>query len=69
MYSLEVYMFYDEDKKMFYFTLTCYVCKKAYKAYEGSPSYQLAKKNRTKTYCCEDCNNKIRYEAIKNFFR
>lgn len=54
---------------MFYYEVRCFSCKKTFKVYEGSLKYKQAKESQTKLYCCEDCNHKIRIEAILNFFR
>ncbi|WP_081755927.1 DUF2197 domain-containing protein [Paucisalibacillus sp. EB02] len=54
---------------MFYYEVLCYSCKKIFKVYEGSPKYKQAKENKIKVFCCDDCNHKIRIEAINNFFR
>lgn len=54
---------------MFYYEVLCYSCRKIFKVYEGSLKYQLFKENKTKYFCCEDCNLKIRLDAIKQFNR
>ncbi|MFS0673686.1 DUF2197 domain-containing protein [Ornithinibacillus sp. 179-J 7C1 HS] len=53
---------------MFYYEVLCYNCKKTFKVYEGSQKYKQAKENNIKVFCCEDCDHRIRMEAIKNFF-
>lgn len=54
---------------MIYYEILCYSCKSKFKVYEGSLKYKLFKENKTKYFCCEDCNFKIRLDAIKYFFR
>jgi uncharacterized protein YlaI len=54
---------------MIYYEVLCYSCKKTFRVYEGSLEYKQYKKNRNRIFCCEDCNYKIRIDAIKNFFR
>jgi len=52
---------------MFYFEVLCYSCKKTFRAYEGSLKYKQAKEKKVKYFCCEECADKIRIEAILNF--
>lgn len=54
---------------MFYYDVLCFSCKKTFRAYEGSLKYKQAKERKVKYFCCEDCADKIRIEAILNFFR
>ncbi|RID83313.1 DUF2197 domain-containing protein [Peribacillus asahii] len=54
---------------MIYYEVLCYSCKKIFRVYGGTLKYQQFKVNRNGIYCCEDCNLKIRLDAIKYFFR
>jgi uncharacterized protein YlaI len=54
---------------MFYYDVLCYNCKKTFRVYEGSLKYKQAKERKDKLFCCEDCADKIRIEAILNFMR
>lgn len=54
---------------MFYYDVLCYICKKTFRVYEGSLKYKQAKERKVKFFCCEDCADKIRIEAILNFMR
>lgn len=49
---------------MFYYEVLCYNCKKTFNVYEGSLKYKQAKEKSVKFFCCEDCAEKIRIEAI-----
>ncbi|RXZ79192.1 DUF2197 domain-containing protein [Paenibacillaceae bacterium] len=52
---------------MFYYEVLCFSCKKTFKAYEGSLKYKQAKERKVKYFCCEECADKIRIEAILSF--
>ncbi|GAK41793.1 DUF2197 domain-containing protein [Paenibacillus urinalis] len=54
---------------MFYYDVRCYNCKNTFRVYEGSQKYKQAKERKDKFFCCEDCADKIRIEAIMNFMR
>lgn len=54
---------------MIFYEVKCFSCKKVFRVYEGTEKYKLFKENRKGIYSCEDCDHKIRIEAIKNFFR
>lgn len=54
---------------MFSYEVTCGSCKRKFKLLEGSRQYKLFKEREVKIFNCEDCNHKIRMDAIKNFFR
>ncbi|WP_245208829.1 DUF2197 domain-containing protein [Gottfriedia endophytica] len=54
---------------MFSYEVICYSCRKKYKVIEGTTQYKQFKENKNTVFCCEDCNHKIRLDAIKNFFR
>ncbi len=52
---------------MFYYDVLCFSCKKTFRAYEGSLKYKQAKESKVKYFCCEECADKIRIEAILSF--
>ncbi|ULL14823.1 DUF2197 domain-containing protein [Paenibacillus sp. H1-7] len=52
---------------MFYYEVLCFSCKKTFKANEGSLKYKQAKERKVKYFCCEECADKIRIEAILSF--
>ncbi|MCS7459204.1 DUF2197 domain-containing protein [Paenibacillus doosanensis] len=52
---------------MFDFEVLCFSCKKTFRACEGSLKYKQAKERKVKFFCCEECADKIRIEAILNF--
>ncbi|MEF3306202.1 DUF2197 domain-containing protein [Paenibacillus sp. GYB003] len=54
---------------VFSLEIKCYSCKKVFRVDEGTEEYKQYKKNRNGLYCCEECNEKIRLEAILDFFR
>ncbi|MEK5233611.1 DUF2197 domain-containing protein [Lysinibacillus sp. FSL K6-0232] len=54
---------------MFYYEVICSSCKNKFRVYEGSLRYRQLKEGSNKIFRCEDCNHKIRMDAIKNFFR
>lgn len=54
---------------MIFYEVICFCCKKVFRVYEGTEKYKRFKENQKGMYCCEDCDHKIRIEAIKNFFR
>ncbi|MDI2587061.1 DUF2197 domain-containing protein [Psychrobacillus sp. NEAU-3TGS] len=54
---------------MFYYEIVCCSCRQKFRVYEGSLKYKLYKERTNKVFHCEDCNSKIRMDAIKNFFR
>ncbi|WP_083991117.1 DUF2197 domain-containing protein [Alkalihalobacillus pseudalcaliphilus] len=52
-----------------YYEVSCYSCKVVFKVYEGSLAYKQFKERKTKMFTCDDCQHRIRLEAINNFFR
>lgn len=54
---------------MFSYEVICYSCRRKFRIYEGTTQYKQYKENKNSVFCCEDCNHKIRLDAIKNFFR
>jgi uncharacterized protein YlaI len=67
--QLESNIPFREGKSMISYEVKCFSCKKVFRVYEGTVKYKLFKENRKGIYSCEDCDHKIRMEAIKNFFR
>nr|WP_218099926.1 DUF2197 domain-containing protein [Paenibacillus allorhizosphaerae] len=54
---------------MFSYEAICFVCQKVFKAEEGSQKYKQLKEDRKGMHYCEQCNDKIRLQAILNFFK
>jgi len=54
---------------MFYFEINCSICKQSFQAVEGTEKYKQFKENKKTLLVCEDCSDKIRFEAIMNFMR
>lgn len=48
---------------------TCYSCKNAFCAYEGTKAYDLVKRNSNGMHLCEDCKSMIELEARLQFGR
>jgi len=54
---------------MFSFKIVCTICKQNFQALEGTEKYRQFKENKKSPLVCEDCSDKIRFEAIMNFMR
>lgn len=52
---------------MLYYEIECSSCRQTFKLYEGTMRYRQFKERESKTFRCEECNSKIRMDAIKNF--
>ncbi|ULL15147.1 hypothetical protein DVH26_12290 [Paenibacillus sp. H1-7] len=48
---------------------TCYSCKKAFNAFEGTQAYDNLKRNFKGMHYCEDCKSRIELEARLQFGR
>lgn len=59
--SFEVFVMHYET--------TCTSCKRTVKLYEGEEQYKQYKERKSHLFYCEDCKHKIRFDAIRNFFR
>ncbi|MFF2795525.1 DUF2197 domain-containing protein [Lysinibacillus xylanilyticus] len=59
--SFEVFIMHYEVK--------CTSCKRTLKLYDGEEQYKQYKERKSHLFYCEDCKHKIRFDAIKNFFR
>lgn len=47
----------------------CTSCKKPFHLVEGEEQYKLMKERKSHLFYCDDCKHKIRFDAIRNFFR
>jgi len=54
---------------MFFYEITCSVCRKKFKVYEGSEEYKNYKINRNTKQHCEICKHKLELEARILFFK
>ncbi|MFP3919064.1 DUF2197 domain-containing protein [Lysinibacillus telephonicus] len=54
---------------MYYYEVLCYSCRQKFRVYEGSLKYKLLKERTNKIFRCEECDHKVRIDAIKNFFK
>lgn len=52
---------------MFYYEVVCCSCRQKFKLDEGSLKYKLFKERTNEVFRCEECESKIRMDAIKNF--
>ncbi|MFJ7185319.1 DUF2197 domain-containing protein [Lysinibacillus xylanilyticus] len=52
-----------------HYEVKCTSCKRTFKLYEGEEQYKQYKERKSRLFYCEDCKHKIRFDAIKNFFR
>jgi|UPI00030A04ED uncharacterized protein YlaI len=50
---------------MIYYEVICSSCKQKFNLYEGSLKYQLFKENKSKIFRCEECERRLRMDAIK----
>lgn len=48
--------------------VTCSSCVKKFELSEENYQYKLYKQGKTKYYLCEQCNDNIRFSAIKYLF-
>lgn len=44
-------------------------CNNTFRASKGTTIFQKAKEKATILYSCKDCNQKIRFEAIRKFLK
>ncbi|MFK7693847.1 DUF2197 domain-containing protein [Paenibacillus sp. HJGM_3] len=51
----------------FYYDAVFKCCKQPYRIYAGSESFQALKENKQAPIVCDDCSDRIRFEAIMNF--
>ena len=68
MYNKEKRKQSSEVFKMQYEAI-CTSCKKPFKLVEGEEQYKLMKERKSHLFYCDDCKHKIRFDAIRNFFR
>ncbi|KEO84299.1 hypothetical protein [Tumebacillus flagellatus] len=50
---------------MISYTVPCYFCKQNFEVFEGSPEYQMVKRNMQARHTCHDCRKKIEMESKK----
>lgn len=53
---------------MDYYKVVCACCRSSFTVTPGTMNYKQFKNNRKGKFICEDCQENIRMEAIKNLF-